>query len=461
MVTLFQDFGPGLAYSVLSAVPEVLTKKTATLRPILRKICDLIATSNTTQQGIENNFRMQGVTPADATLYDALNALLLQAPSIRKKKPADIDFRLQQLAEVMKCTKERPPFTDSAVPSISLNEDHYQEQAHRLAVRVPRLLIESKLDRIIFRTRLLLYFQDSADALHSSPSSLNTDSSVIHSENIVEKCSELSSSGIVREQNSQLFSSIIAECPNILCGPSSTLARLFFASTYPTENNDTAPISTSTFVWALLTTEQIHSLLDCNTKTFLQSWGDIVGLDYSDVDRAYALYLQAAITELTPPISAVSVLPSDSVSVSGSALLSVNDSPPDQVAILESDGPESIIESESPESVEDTDDVNSSKAEPVLSNGALRGVSVGKDLGSVELERILCGVFNDLSSAPPTSVTQVVLGSHPVGEKDDPLLNGPSCVADKISVLDEVERIDRMCQNVGFQLVKLMKCQFS
>ena len=458
-MTLFQDYGPGLAYSVLSAVPEVLTKKTATLRPILRKICDLIATSNTTQQGVVSNFRMQGVTPADATLYVALNALLLQAPSIRKKKPADIDFRLQQLAEVLKCTGERPPLTDNAVPSIGLKEDHYQGQAHRLAVRVPRLLIESKLDRIIFRTRLLLYFQDSADVLHSSPSSLNTDSSVIHSENTVEKCSELSSSGIVREQNSQLFSSIIAECPNILSGPSSTLARLFFTSTNPTENSDTAPISTSTFVRALLTTEQIHSLLDCNTKTFLQSWGDIAGLDYSDVDRAYALYLQAAITELTPPISAVSVPPSDSVS--GSALLSVNDSPTDQVAILESDGPESIMESESPESVEDTDDVNNPNAEPVLSNGTLTNACVGKDLGSVELERILCGVFNDLSSAPPTSITEVVLGSHPVGEKDDPLLNVPSGVPDKISVLDEVERIDRMCHNIGFQLVKLMTCQFS
>lgn len=457
---------------MLSAVPGVLTKKPTTLGPILKRICNLIAQSqseNDIQDTSTSTSTSTSTTPSVSRspmskkqLHRALNILLLDAPSILKKKPADVDIRLQQLADLLKFSLSKEIEVSHSTPDTSFiatttpsPQSMSMNKAKMLVVKVPRLLIETKIDRPIFRSRLLQYYENSfCKPLTNHGDTLKVASKI--------KKSKIKSN-LVSSANEELgplhfFDSIIEKCPQILAGPSSTLARLFFSSTIYDGTRSIliippVPISPSTpthpkitglsKVITPLTVEQVSNLLDCNTKSFLFRLSGMRAVDIETVDVAYGLYLRNLIERITAsPHAPIKSTPS-STPTSTSPVLKV---------LFESHDEKTLEVDE----VADTDmarNVNGG-----ISNSVPSTPIQTSDLGSSELERMLCGVLNDICSGPITQA-QARSQSHSLtGTSDNKIIslnqqhtntNLTVTGSDILCIDMEIKRMDLICQQIG------------
>ena len=415
-----QDFGPGLSHAVLSAVPAVLTKKTTALRPVLKKLHILIAETDTPAvDAIEERKKQHGAGSIAASAvtrvyrsYDRLNTLLQEAPALLKKKPSDIDIRLQQLADILSESQtakgshsavaiDTPAFTTSSSSSSSF----YMKKAQQLAVGAPRLLIESKIERIIFRMRLLLCYnhQISHGIAKSNldPTTLpgkrwNLNPSEINKKFLKASCLEI--------QTTAWIESLLATYPFVLAGPSSTLARLFFAhtaigGTFPLSTSDSSSVHTffpaSTGIPEVpLTVDQLGSLLDCNTKIFLSRLSELCGEDKSDVlTCSYGRYLQVVVKELR--------------SNSNSAIAEKYSEHPDNHF--------DTLYAKSTGSSECSDNDNDNGSVSVTESESFNDTTM---VAVEQSERLLCGIFNDLCAFPQSHVS-----FHP--SAGDALLDNP------------------------------------
>lgn len=394
-------------------------------------------------------------------LHRALNILLLDAPSILKKKPADVDIRLQQLADLLKFSLGKEIEVSHSTPDTSFistttasSQSMSMNKAKMLVVRVPRLLIETKIDRPIFRSRLLQYYENSFfKPLTNHGDTLKGASSKIKKSKLK---SNLVPSASEELGPSQFFDSVIEKCPQILAGPSSTLARLFFSSTIYDGTKSiltipTLPISSSSLahpttaglskVIIPLTVEQVSNLLDCNTKSFLVRLSDMRAVDIETVDIAYGLYLRNLIERITAsPHAPIKSTPS-STPTSTSPVLKVP---------FESHDEKTLEVNE----VADTDmacNVNGG-----ISNSAPSTPIQTLDLGSSELERMLCGVLNDVCSDP---IIPAQAHSHSLtGTSDSKIISlnqqhthtNLTMTGSEVLCIDmEIKRMDLICQQIG------------
>lgn len=451
---------------MLSAVPGVLTKKPTTLGPILKRICNLIAQSqseNIIQDTSTSTSTFAPPTPSvlrspmsKKQLHRALNILLLDAPSILKKKPADVDIRLQQLADLLKFSLgKETEFTPStsetsfiatttpSPQSMSMNK------AKMLVVRVPRLLIETKIDRPIFRSRLLHYYENSFCKPLTNHGDSQKGASKI-------KKSKLKSN-LVPSSNEKLgplhfFDSIIEKCPQILAGPSSTLARLFFASTIYDSTGSiltipTVPISSSSptdptiaglsKVTIPLTVEQVSNLLDCNTKSFLVRLSNMRAVDIETVDVAYGSYLRDLIERITTS-------PHASIKGKGIPSSTPTSTSPVLKVPFESHEEKTLDVNE----VADTD--MACNINGCVSNSAPLTPIQTLDLGSSELERMLCGVLNDICSGPIIPAHSHSLTGTPDSKIISLNQQHTNLTGSDVLCIDmEIKRMDLICQQIG------------
>jgi hypothetical protein len=462
---------------VLSAVPGVLTKKPTTLGPILKRICSLISQSeiiiHDTSSSTPTATSRSTATLTSASrspmskkqLHKALNVLLLDAPSILKKKSADVDIRLQQLSILLKYSigKEAEfsvnilehsfTATVAAAAAAAPTQSYSMKQAETLAVRVPRLLVETKIDRIIFRTGLLLFYQNN----YWKPTQNQFDSQKVGTKvkKMKLKGSLAPSASMEAGSGSLLFfDSIIENCPQILAGPSSTLARLFFASTLfdemgsiPTVPSTAIPSSSSAAtaaglskVTVPLTVGQVSNLLDCNTKNFLTCLSSLRGIDVETVDVAYGSYVRNLIEKITS---------AGDESVKGT--LTVTPTSSSSAVNYASDASKETTSSLS-ESDTDTADSNSGCVSPSSPLGPAQPL----ELGSSDLERKLCGVLNDICSGPviPAHAQSLSRSPHSLtGTSDSKIIfsNQQSILTgnEVFSIDKEIERVNLICRQIG------------
>lgn len=454
---------------MLSAVPGVLTKKPTTLGPILKRICNLIAQSqfeNSTQDTSTSISTSAPTTPSvlrspmsKKQLHRALNILLLDAPSILKKKPADMDIRLQQLADLLQlslCKETELAHSTSDTSFIATTtttpspQSMSMNKAKMVVVRVPRLLIETKIDRPIFRSRLLHYYENSFCKPLTNHGDSQKGASKIKKSKLK---SNLVPPATKEPEPLHFFDSIIEKCPQILAGPSSTLARLFFASTIydgtgsiltiptvpiPLSSSTDSTIAGASKVTIPLTVEQVSNLLDCNTKSFLVRLSDMRAVDIETVDVAYGSYLRVLIERVTAspraPIKGEGTL--SSTPTSTSPVLKVP---------FESHEEKTLDVNE----VADTDmayNVNG-----CISNSAPLTPIQTLDLGSSELERMLCGVLNDICSGPVIPAHSHTLTGTPdskiisLNQQHTTNLTG----GDVLCIDMEIKRMDLICQQIG------------
>ena len=470
-----QDYGPGLSHAVLSAVPAVLTKKTTALQPVLKRLYTLITVTGVVPSDvIEGQVKRKETEKVSASpmslythSYGRLNVILQEAPALLKKKPSDIDIRLQQLANILfeslPDIDNHPREAGSSAATYSSTSPSLLSRAQHLAVGAPRLLIESKIERIIFRTRLLLCFHrevfmrdatNSVDAHPSTYKKYNLSPSAINKKLLLGSCMEI--------QNTTWLESLLTAYPSVLTGPSSTVARLFFAHTsmggkftpfFVASMSTHTVFPTSTGMQsAPLTIDQIGCLVDCNTKTFISRLAELCGED--DFDRlsyAYWRYLQSVIKILTPcPPSA----PTDTEV----------EHPGDDVDSSEGDLNESSIRDEK-------------DSEPVSVSSCREASTI---LAVEQSERFLCGVFNDLcvlSSpsvfTPSLSIADAFIAVHRSTVTTDTNINTKmrnevkagkmttnlriiTSVSEKcqVNIKDEVSRLDQICRTVSSLLIQ-------
>ena len=469
---------------MLSAVPGVLTKKPTTLGPILKRICNLISqseiiihdTSSSTPTATSTSTSTSRIPMSKKQLHRALNILLLDAPSILKRKSADVDIRLQQLSNLLEYSMDKEaelsvnilepsptavPATATATAAAAAPTQSYSmKKAETLAVRVPRLLIETKIDRIIFRTGLLLFYQN----YYCKPTQNQFDSQKVGTKpkRTKLKGSLAPSAGSGVGVGSVLFfDTIIENCPQILAGPSSTLARLFFASTHfdeigfmPTVPSAIMPSiiipSSSSAVTAAglskvtvsLTVGQISNLLDCNTKNFLACLSSLRGVDVETVDAAYGSYVRNLIEKITA---------AGDDSVKGTPIVS----PRSSSSILK-DSSDPTKETTSSLSDSDTDMADSDSDSGCLSPSSPSGPTQPLELGSSDLERKLCGVLNDVCSGPvlPAHTQSPSRSSHSLRSTSDSKiisLNQHSNLTgnEVFSIDKEIQRVNLICRQIG------------
>lgn len=371
-------------------------------------------------------------TSVNTLLYSALNVLLLEAPSILRKKPADVDLRIKQLADLLEhCGNSKHCVVAvgqvSATPSVE-DISSYASKAKLLAVRVPRLLVESKVERIAFRSQLLLYYQghslDRTQEQHSQTPVIKIKSK----KNLLKKAATTPNDAAAERT---FFESVLSKCPEILAGPSSTLARLFFAASYLRKPNTNLPVTAKSTRAAIpLTVDHVEELLNCNTKNFLLSLSELGDEESETLDRAYGKYLRALIEDLTPP---------------SPGQLSHSVPAPSSEA---STGDKGTVEVKEDLNFDDADD--NANQTCLGSSGSLLSV----DLGSSELERILCGVFNDLTAA--AGITSDITVSAPTSSLNANIVNASlNGSKEVLSMTAEVQRLERTCEKVGSVLMKL------
>jgi hypothetical protein len=468
-------------------VPGVLTKKPTTLGPILKRICSLISqseimihdTSSSTATATSSSTATSTSTSrspmSKKQLHRALNALLLDAPSILKKKSADVDIRLQQLANLLKYSMGKEAelsvnilehsssatiAATTAAAAAASTQSYSMKKAETLAVRVPRLLIETKIDRIIFRTGLLLFYQNS----YCKPTQNQFETQKIGTKvkKTKLKGSLVPSAGVEAGEGSLLFfDSIIENCPQILAGPSSTLARLFFASTHfddigsartvtsTTVPSTTIPPSSSAVtaaglskVTVPLTVGQVSNLLDCNTKNFLACLSSLRGVDIETVDVAYGSYVRNLIEKIT--------------SAGDEALKGTLTVTPTSSSFAVSDASDATKETTPSLSDSDTDRDMAHSDSGCVSPSYPLGPSQPLELGSSDLERKLCGVLNDICSGPviPAHTQSPSRSSHSLTDT----LNSKTISSNQQSILTgtevfsidkEIERVNQICRRIG------------
>ena len=458
-------------------MPAVLTKKTTALRPVLKKLHILIAETDTpavnAAEGQEKQHSAGSSAPSTLSRtshsYGRLNVLLQEAPALLKKKPSDIDIRLQQLADILSeslAAKGSHSAVDIDNPAFSLSSSSsifHLKKAQHLAVGAPRLLIESKIERIIFRMRLLLCYnhhishsvaKSCLDTPTLPPKRWNFTPSEINKKILMASCMEI--------QTTAWLESLLVTHPFVLAGPSSTLARLYFAHT---ALGGTSSLSTSDsssvkppfpalpgIPKVPLTVNQLGSLLDCNTRTFLARLSELCEKDNCDaLTCSYGRYLQVVVKELSPD--------------SNSALSEGQAEHPDSHS--------DMSDSTSTESSECSD--NSNGGVSITESDTLR---VTMMTAVEQSERLLCGVFNDLCASP--------LSFHPSdGDAllDNPLFHQTADAASiniklsskaatssvstgginfkmatsndkfQVNIKEEVLRLDKLCQTVCSVLV--------
>lgn len=355
-------------------------------------------------------------------VYTALYILLMEAPKLMLKRPEKIDLKLQHLANIFEqndlCSiginlgsaKEKLSLRDSdfvkTSPSSSLT---MLQRAKQMAVGAPRILLESKMERVLFRVRLLLHF------MHRN--SCSTDSHTNEKLNDDLKASSL-------------LDSILLECPMILSSPSSVLARLYFTQKYLSRSSMeiefykgiSAPETLVKESKASLTVAEVGRLLDCNPKTFITRLADLTNeANCLGVENSYRKFLKFLNLEqtlsFTPKIKEVSYIVSDHEfeAARTSKIITA-----DQMII---------------------DDIGND-----FSSSDFKSETVG----ILELEMLLCGHFNNLTAAPDSEICENidVMPSH--GSK--------AGIADKkqtsaSQIKAEIKRIDCVVQRIDQLLI--------
>ena len=141
-----------------------------------------------------------------------------------------------------------------------------------------------------------------------------------------------------------------------------------------------------------LTIPRIESLLDCNTKTFLLRLSDLnKNIDCNVLDSTYGFYLESVISKMRghPPFKFTCIESQSSETIS--------DSISESVPVPGS----TIVELES--SAEDESDVIGNSHQESTSTAVV--VLATSTTDSSELERLLCGLFNDLCSIESSPVS--------------------------------------------------------
>jgi hypothetical protein len=426
----------------------------------------------------------------NSVLYGALNVLLLEAPSILKKKPADVDLRIKQLADLLEhcgdskycSTAPAPspaaeqslnnPQGESISSSASASALASRANAKLLAVRVPRLLVESKVERIVFRSQLLLYYQTHPRCQDQEPNSLSPVMKIKSKKNLLKKAAVVT---LNNAEECTFFESVLSKCPEILAGPSSTLARLFFAASYlskPRESLSLALTSKAVRRVTHLSVQHVEELLNCNTKNFLLCLSELGEEESVALDSEYAEYLKELIQELTP------VLPLSKAQQQLATPLSLSEQLPHPVQAPSRDTSVGDLGGRLQSGVSEVDSDEDSNQRTARSGGSSsssssssNGSLVSGDLGSSELERVLCGIFNDLTAAAvmtgdvTTSTEGQRLGHHvpkdSVGNNNNDNNNNNNVAStgckDVISMKMEMQRLHGICETIGSVLVKRAK----
>ena len=494
-----KDFGPSLAYAVLTAVPAVLTKKTTSLRPILKHLYTLIADSRPVKTQTHDTITVTGsksgseekkdradTVSVNSVLYSALNVLLLEAPSILKKKPADVDLRIQQLADLLEhCGDSKDcspvsasipaaghspttPLEEISSASSSVSASASVKKAKVLALRVPRLLVESKVERIVFRSQLLLYYQTHPRCQDLEPDSQSPVVKIKSKKNLLKKAAAIAPDSV---EGGTFFESVLSNCPEVLAGPSSTLARLFFAASYLGRPSVSLPLALSPKTSRRVTqlsVQHVEELLNCNTKNFLLCLSELGEVDGGALDSEYAEYLGALIKDLAPLLS----LPTARQQLAPSSSLSGQLTHPVLVPSQESSTGDdsgggvqtdiSEIDSDD-ESAQLTASTTSSSSAISSSSGNGNGPLLSGDQGSSELERVLCGIFNDLTAAAAITgdATTSTEGQQHVPSSSSNGNNNNNAVSaggkDVLSMKVEVRRLQGICETIGSGLIKWAK----
>jgi hypothetical protein len=413
----------------------------------------------------------------NSVLYSALNVLLLEAPSILKKKPADVDLRIKQLADLLDHCRASKYCTPAPSLAAGQSSNNPQEEsisatarattsgtdAKLLAVRVPRLLVESKVERIVFRSQLLLYYQGHPRCQDQESDSQSPVRKIKSKKSLLKKVAVIAPNNA---EESTFFESVLSKCPEILAGPSSTLARLFFAASYlskPRECLSLAHTPKDVRRVTKLSVQHVEELLNCNTKNFLLCLSELVGEESVALDCEYAEYLKALIKDLTPilPLSIAQQQLTPPLSSSGQL------TQPVQAPSQETPAGDHAGRVQTDVSEVDSDDESTKRtARSSSSSGSL--LSGDSDLGSSELERVVCGIFNDLTAAAVMTgdVTTSTEGQHldclvtkgALSNNNDNnnnvVLTGGKDVA---SMKMEVQRLQGICETIGSVLVKRAK----
>jgi hypothetical protein len=415
----------------------------------------------------------------NSVLYSALNVLLLEAPSILKKKPADVDLRIKQLADLLDHCGESKYCAPAPSPAVGQSSSNPQEEsisttatatisetdAKLLAVRVPRLLVESKVERIVFRSQLLLYYQGQPWCEDREPDSQSPVIKIKSKKNLLKKAAVMAPNNA---EESTFFESVLSKCPEILAGPSSTLARLFFAASYLSKPRDSLSLAHSpkdVRKVTKLSVQHVEELLNCNTKNFLLCLSELVEEESVALDSEYAEYLKALITDLTP------ILPLSTAQQQMTPLLSLSGQLSQPVQAPSQETPAGDLAGKVRTDVSDVDSDDDSTRRTARSSSSSSGslLSGDSDLGSSELERVVCGIFNDLTAAAVMTgdvitstegqhldclVSKGALSNSNNKDNDNVVFTGGKDVA---SMKMEVRRLQGICETIGSVLVKRAK----
>lgn len=280
------------------------------MHPILKKLFSLILETDIKPNRSINDLNgplqtLNYKSPVYTTLYE----LLKQAPQLMRRKPEYIDFELHQLAVILQqndlCFISTDVWldkdsshsdTDPILITTSAVESPLLKRAKQLAVGAPRVLLEleNNTGRILFRTRLLLYFMHrNRNFMASGMNESDTDL-----------------------QPFSLVDSLLLECPMILSNPSSVLTRLYFTQKYLGQTStskykvcEEIPSSDPHFMGSktTLTFVEAGKLLDCSPNTFITRLADIsMNTNCLALENSYMQFMEAIIREFTPPVPVMS-----------------------------------------------------------------------------------------------------------------------------------------------------------